>query len=128
MLVMSGAMHLVGLQYGVPRRVLLGQATYTEPAWHPLLADAAIGGVILWISVTLFFIVVVGTVFAGARVAKPVEMPLAEPYRPAPAPAWLDNWRLWLGFAVALIVLAYGPVLVNLIANMQLNAIGRRVW
>jgi len=59
---------------------------------------------------------------------KPVEMPLAEPYRPAPVPAWLDNWRLWLGFAVALILLVYGPVLVNLVGNMQLNAVGRRVW
>jgi cytochrome c oxidase subunit I len=128
MAVMSGAMHLVGLEYVVPRRVSLGSATYVEPAWRSLLSDAAVGGVILWISAALFFIVVVGTVLAGARSASRVEMPLAEVYEPAPVPAWLDNWRLWLSFAVLLILLAYGPVLINLIGTAQLSAAGRRVW
>jgi cytochrome c oxidase subunit I len=128
MAVMSGAMHLVGLAYVVPRRVMLGSAPYVEPAWRPLLNDAAVGGVILWISAALFFIVIVGTWLAGARSASRVEMPLAEVYEPAPVPAWLDNWRLWLSFTVLLILLAYGPVLVNLIGTAQLNVIGRRVW
>ncbi|HYM91519.1 MAG TPA: cbb3-type cytochrome c oxidase subunit I, partial [bacterium] len=128
MLIMSGAMHLVGLDYGVPRRAMLGSASYAEAAWKPLLADAAVGGVILWISVTLFFIVVVGTLVAGARSEQRVEMPVTEPYQAAPVPAWLDNWRLWISFAVVLIVLAYGPVLINLIATAQLNAQGLRVW
>ena len=65
---------------------------------------------------------------AGAQAAQPVEMPIAEPYEAAPVPAWLDNWRLWIGFAVLLIVLAYGPVLINMISTTQLNAAGLRVW
>jgi len=35
---------------------------------------------------------------------------------------------LWLSFAVLLIVLAYGPVLINLVGAAQLNAHGLRVW
>jgi cytochrome c oxidase subunit 1 len=128
MIVMSGAMHLVGLAYTVPRRVSLSSATYTEPRWQPLLNDAAVGGVILWISLALFFIVIVGTWLRGARSAARVEMPVAEVYAPAPVPAWLDSWRLWLSFTVLLILLAYGPVLINLIGTAQLNARGLRVW
>jgi cytochrome c oxidase subunit I len=128
MIVMSGAMHLVGLAYTVPRRVSLSSATYTEPRWQPLLNDAAVGGVILWISLALFFIVIVGTWLRGARSTARVEMPVAEVYAPAPVPAWLDSWRLWLSFAVLLILLAYGPVLINLIGTAQLNARGLRVW
>jgi cytochrome c oxidase subunit I len=128
MVIMSGAMHLVGLIYTVPRRVSLSTATYVEPGWQPWLNDAAVGGVILWISLALFFIVIIGTVLRGARSAARVEMPLAQVYAPGPVPAWLDSWRLWLSFAVLLIVVAYGPVLINLIGTAQLNARGLRVW
>jgi cytochrome c oxidase subunit I len=135
MLVMSGAMHLVGLMYTVPRRVSLGSATYLDPRWQPWLNEAAAGGVILWISLALFFVVIVGTWLRGARTAARVEMPLAEVYAPpgvdrrmTPVPVWLDSWGLWLSFAVLLIVLAYGPVLINLVGTAQLNARGFRVW
>ena len=128
MVIMSGAYHLVGLDFGVPRRVALGSATYVDAAWKPYLVDAAVGGVILWISVTLFLVVVVGTLVAGARSARPVEMPIAEPYEDAPVPLWLDNWRPWVGVALLLIVLAYGPVLANMVATAKLNAAGLRVW
>jgi hypothetical protein len=77
----------------------------------------------------------IGTWVRGARSAARVPMPLADIYappggdlRPAPVPAWLDSWRLWLSFAVLLIVLAYGAVLINLVGTAQLDARGLRVW
>jgi len=37
-----------------------------------------------------------------------------------PAPAWLDQWRPWLAVTIALILIAYGPVLIQSISNLNL--------
>ncbi|MEZ4674975.1 MAG: hypothetical protein R2932_12110 [Caldilineaceae bacterium] len=49
------------------------------------------------------------TVLNPKKLDKPIEMPVAEPLDPKPAPAWLDSWTPWLGGTIALILLSYGP-------------------
>ena len=53
-----------------------------------------------------------------------VEMPIAEPVSPEPTPNWLNNWKPWLAGTVGLIVVAYGPVLIQLIGGIASNAAG----
>jgi cytochrome c oxidase subunit 1 len=124
MLLMSNGLHILGLNFGAPRRSALGNAPYVDPSWNPLMIEAAIGGIILGISGLLFFGNMLGTVLHKKRLETPVEMPIAEPLDPVPAPAWLDSWRPWLVTAVVLILIAYGPVLFTMITNMNLTSPG----
>ncbi len=121
--------HFLGLRYGVPRRTMLGAAPYLSSEWNPTLLLAAIGGVVLWISLALYFVVVLGTVFASRKLAQPVEMPVAEALRdPRQTPAWLDAWRPWLVATILLILLSYGLPLADLIRHAELSSPGFRVW
>jgi hypothetical protein len=53
------------------------------------------------------------------------EVPIAESIRsPQLTPLWLDRFKPWLIAAGALLVIAYGPQLVDQIWNMNLNAPG----
>jgi len=120
---------LLGLHFGVPRRTALGAAPYNMAEWRPFQIEAAIGGVFLFASLILFIIVVAGTVFASKPVEKPVEMPVAEALEdPQLTPAWLDRWRPWLAFAVILLIIAYGPVLYEMVRTGQFVSPGFRVW
>jgi cytochrome c oxidase subunit 1 len=124
MLLMSNGLHILGLNFGSPRRSALGNAPYVDPSWNPLMIEAAIGGIILGISGLLFFGNMLGTVLHKKRLETPIEMPIAEPLDPVPAPAWLDSWRPWLVTAVVLILIAYGPVLFTMITNINLTSPG----
>lgn len=129
MLLFSNAFHLLGLHFGAPRRSQLGAAPYREAAWNPMLLEAGIGVLILFVSAILFYVVMVGTVSSRKRLEEPVEMPVAEPLDPTvTTPAWLDNWKGWLYGTVALIILAYAPMLYQLISQIQLTSPGLRVW
>jgi hypothetical protein len=57
-----------------------------------------------------------------------VEMPVAEPLQVETVPAWLNNWKPWLVGTVVLIVVAYGPALVELVGNVQMLSPGFNVW
>ncbi|MEZ4644472.1 MAG: cbb3-type cytochrome c oxidase subunit I [Chloroflexota bacterium] len=122
MLLMSNALHILGLNFGVPRRTMLGSAPYAQASWNPLFIEAMIGGIILTISAALFYTNVLGTVFSKKKLETPIEMPVAEPVDPTPAPVWLDSWRPWIALTIALIVIAYGPVLFDLISNLNMVA------
>ena len=53
------------------------------------------------------------------------QVPIAESIRhPQLTPLWLDRFKPWLIGAGALLVIAYGPQLVDQIVNMDLNAPG----
>jgi cytochrome c oxidase subunit 1 len=125
----STAHHLLGLRFGVPRRTTLGAAPYLSPEWNPLLIVAAVGGVLVWASLMLYFVVMLGTVFASRKLLHPVEMPVADALRDAQeTPQWLDAWKPWLIVTIILIVLSYGPPLADLIRNANLSSPGLRVW
>ena len=129
MILMSNSLHLLGLHFGVPRRTALGASPYNLPEWRPFQIEAAIGGVLLLISLILFIIIVVGTVFASKPVEKPVEMPVAESLQdPQLTPAWMDRWRPWLAATVLLLAIAYGPVLYEMIRTAHFVSPGFRVW
>lgn len=129
MILMSNGLHVIGLNFSVPRRTMLGAAPYAASDWQPLLIEAAIGGVILGISGLLFYINMVGTVAHKKALEEPIEMPVAEPYHPEETvPGWLDTWRPWIVVTVLLILVAYGPVLVDMLTNMQLTSPGFKVW
>jgi cytochrome c oxidase subunit 1 len=121
--------HLLGLRYGVPRRTMLGAAPYLSSDWNPLLLLAAIGGILLWLSLVLYTVVILGTVLASRRLARPAEMPVAEAVRDSQeTPEWLDRWKPWIAVTIVLILLSYGPPLVELVRNADLSAAGMVVW
>lgn len=125
MLLMSNALHILGLNFGVPRRTSLGTAPYVQAAWNPLQIEAAIGGIILGISGLLFFGNMLATALSRKRAEVRETMPVAEPLHPEYAtPGWLDNWRPWLVTTILLIIIAYGPVLASMIANINLSSAG----
>ncbi len=124
MLLMSNGLHILGLNFGAPRRVPLGLAPYVESSWNPLMIEAAVGGIILGVSGLLFFGNMLGTVLHKKYLTEPIEMPVAEPLDPVPVPKWLDSWRPWLVTTVVLILVAYGPVLFNMITNINMTSPG----
>ena len=127
--IFSSSHHFLGVRFGVPRRTMLGAAPYLSPEWNPLLLVSAVGGVLLWASLMLYFVIVLGTVFASRKLAQPVEMPVAEAVRDGQeTPAWLDTWKPWLIVTVALILLSYGPPLADLVRNAALSSPGLRAW
>jgi cytochrome c oxidase subunit 1 len=129
MLLFANSYHLLGLHYSVPRRSAIGQAPYFSEAWRPLLIESGVGITLLFVSATLFFIVVAGTVFVpGRKLDKPIEMPVAVPLHDEPSPAWLDNWWPWLNGAIALIILSYGPMLFQLIRDAESIPFYPPVW
>ena len=128
MLLFSNAYHAMGLVYGAPRRTMLGATPYFDPAWRPWLIESVVGVTFLFISATLFFAVMLFTVIVPRKLDKPVEMPIAQPLDPTPAPKWLDNWTPWLAGTIALVVISYGPMLFQLITQIQMTSPGRIVW
>lgn len=128
MLLMSNGLHIVGLIFSVPRRSMLGVAPYLQPEWAPFLTEAFIGAMFLAVSGLLVYVNVFGTIFFARKLEKPIEMPVAEPLDPTPTPAWLDSWKPWLVGTVALILVAYGPVLYALIRDIASTSPGFKLW
>lgn len=113
MLIFSFANMATG-RMGVPRRTDLGLSTYhfSSIAEHLEKVSAA-GGIILYISSLLFFIVFVGTLTLGKRTQEEsISLPVTEAYQTEiEAPRVFDNWKIWIGLAVILILVAYIPVI-----------------
>ncbi len=127
MIVFSNALHRLGLM-GMPRRTMIGMASYVMPEWKAVLPLAGIGGTVLFVSALLYFLNLVLTL-AVSRQPAPAPPEFAEALSgPDHAPAILDRWRPWLVLAFVLIVVAYGPVLVQLAISTPFNSPGLRVW
>lgn len=106
-----------------------GVATYAIPEWRPYLLELGLRITLLFISATLFFLIVFATVLLpGRKLTIPVEMPVAEPLSVEPAPAWLDHWWPWVNGAIALIIMSYGPMLYQLIRDAQSIPFMPRIW
>jgi cytochrome c oxidase subunit I len=127
MTVFSWAMHTLGF-LGAPRRTPLGSAPYVHPEWRPLLALVGIGGTVLLVSGLLYLLNLLLTVWRS-RGPAPVFPGFAEALSGAEhAPAVLDRWRPWLALAIILILIAYGPTVVQLVMSSPMDAPGLRVW
>ena len=127
MIIFSNTLHRLGL-IGMPRRTMIGAASYLQPEWKALLPLVGIGGSILFVSSLLYFVNLVTTLVAS-RAPAPAPPEFAEALSgPDHAPAILDRWRPWIALAFVLIAVAYGPTLVRLAVTAPFNAPGLRVW
>jgi cytochrome c oxidase subunit 1 len=123
MVLMSNAMHRGGLA-GIPRRT-------AEPQYDQVSFDAvvgtvgemrvqiAIGGTLLFLGAVMFLAVMFGTWALGKpnsklRVNGSIPEPLSGPEE---SPRVLDNLKLWTAIAIALVLLAYGVPLYDMIAD-----------
>ncbi len=121
MTLMSNALHRQGLA-GVPRRVSEPQyaginyevpfGTMAEMDWQ-----VAIGGIILFVSLILFLVVLVGTWWkdeTATDVDDAIPPPLSGPEH---SPKILDNLKLWIGVAVVLVIIAYSLPLAEMVMD-----------
>ncbi|MDY0408283.1 b(o/a)3-type cytochrome-c oxidase subunit 1 [Virgibacillus soli] len=117
MTIMSTAMHIQGL-LGGPRRSNFSEYGGTDQAhewiWYQLAQ--AVGGTILFIGIILMVYIFIKLTFLAPKGIE--EYPLAEEEVDAqPTPAWFDNWKLWIGITVALILFAYSMPVMDMIQN-----------
>jgi cytochrome c oxidase subunit I len=127
MLIFSPTLHELGLR-GMPRRTMIGHASYLQSEWKTLLPLVGIGGALLFVSALLYFLNMVLTTVASRRAPQPVPEFAEALSGPDHAPAFIDRWRPWLTLAAILIVVAYGPTLARLVATSPLTTPGFRVW
>jgi cytochrome c oxidase subunit 1 len=128
MIIFSNALHVVGL-LGAPRRTPLGLAPYIPEEWSGHLLRVGIGGTIMFFGIYTFIILIARTAFSKKAAPADVEVPLAEArHDPQETPVWLDKWLPWVVGTVALILIAYGPQLIDQVANISLNSPGGKVW
>jgi len=127
-MIFAFGMHWLGL-LGAPRRVPLATATYDNPAWAVPEVFSAIGGTIMFIGAVFYFWSIIATLTSKVKAAKPIEVPIAESEEPvSKTPAILDNWTTWIVTSVVLVILAYGPMLIQYFTNLNLTSPGFRVW
>ena len=128
MAIFSRGLHWIGL-LGAPRRTMLGVAieNYGSGEWRIASLMTGIGGTILLISGLLFFFVIIKTAFFAKEDAV-IEIPVAEPLNEEVVPAWLNNWKPWLISVFALIIIAYGPMLIVSLQNAGFISPGFVVW
>ncbi len=110
MIIFGHGMGTAGIA-GAPRRAELGTASYVNESAALWLNTSAIGGVFLLISSVLLYLNVVGTL---AFSNKPVEEdPPIQTTGDPNSPLLLERWGIWLGIILFLILIAWGPVLVE---------------
>ena len=110
-LVFSRGMVSAGLE-GMPRRIHRAAAAYDNPAWDFGGNLTAIGGTMMFFGILFFFIVIAVTVFFGRKVEESEDIPFTETMEPPAEKGWaasFDNLTVWVGAAVVLIIIAYGP-------------------
>ncbi|WP_397316364.1 b(o/a)3-type cytochrome-c oxidase subunit 1 [Ornithinibacillus gellani] len=128
MAIMSGAMHWQGL-LGGPRRSAyseyLGNAD--TAAWGPYQLAQAVGGSILFIGMIIMLIIFVNLAFFAPKGEE--EFPIAEVSEDAgETPKVFENWKLWIGVTVALILFAYTIPFIDIIQNAPPGSKGFRLW
>jgi len=114
---MSTSMHFAGL-LGAPRRSAF--STYGESAqaieWIPYQIAQAVGGTILFIGIILILVIFVNLAFFAPK--GETEFPVGEVADQAEkTPMLLENWKLWVGILIALILIAYTVPFIDMIQN-----------
>jgi len=95
---------------GAPRRADLANSPYLSETAGMWLNGSAIGGMILFVSVVLLFVNIIGTIFSK----KPVEYePVISTRTEVDSPKILENWKVWIGIVIVLCLIAWGPVIVQ---------------
>ncbi|NBJ69976.1 MULTISPECIES: b(o/a)3-type cytochrome-c oxidase subunit 1 [Clostridia] len=117
MAIMSGSMHIQGL-LGGPRRSSYSEYGGTEQAadWLGYQIAQAIGGTILFIGILLMVYIVIKLAFFAPTGKE--AFPIAEEEADAkPTPKFMENWKLWIGITVLLILFAYTVPFIDIIQH-----------
>ncbi|GLH62332.1 b(o/a)3-type cytochrome-c oxidase subunit 1 [Parageobacillus sp. G301] len=125
---MSGSMHFAGL-LGAPRRSAFSTYGNSPQAleWIPYQIAQAVGGTILFIGIILVLVIVINLAFFAPK--GETEFPVAEAAEPQERVALaMDNWKLWIGITVALILIAYTIPFVDMIQNAPPGSKGYKLW
>ncbi|OQP07299.1 cytochrome C [Geobacillus sp. 46C-IIa] len=125
---MSGSMHFAGL-LGAPRRSAFSTYGNSPQAleWIPYQIAQAVGGTILFIGIILILVIVINLAFFAPK--GETEFPVAEAAAPQERAALaLENWKLWIGLVVALILIAYTVPLIDIIQNAPPGSKGYKLW
>ena len=124
MVLMSNAMHRAGLA-GIPRRTAepeynVADASFTGVVggYQEMRIQIAIGGVLLFVSLLLFLVVMVNTWRSTKSEQLRVDSRIPDPLSGAEhGPRVLDNLRLWIAIAIVLVLLTYAIPVGGLLAD-----------
>ncbi|ARA96879.1 MULTISPECIES: b(o/a)3-type cytochrome-c oxidase subunit 1 [Geobacillus] len=125
---MSGSMHFAGL-LGAPRRSAFSTYGNSPQAleWIPYQIAQAVGGTILFIGIILMLVIVINLAFFAPK--GETEFPVAEAAAPQERVVLVfENWKLWIGIVVALILIAYTVPLIDIIQNAPPGSKGYKLW
>lgn len=117
MFIMSGGMHIAGL-LGAPRRSAYSMYDGGEQVatWINYQVLQAVGGAILFTAILLMVYIFIKLTFLAPKGEE--EFPIAEEEENAPpTPMILENWKLWIGITVALILFAYTVPVIDIIQH-----------
>ncbi len=134
MMVFALGMHWQGL-LSVPRRAHISnlaenlQGAYADAAVPFFITG--VSGVILFVAIILYFSVLFGTLFSKRDLseAETPEIPWAQNVviHDTGITKFLDRLGFWIVIAVVLVLIAYAPVLVDMLLN-QVPVGGLRLW
>lgn len=125
---MSGAMHAAGL-LGAPRRSSYSTYGNAQQAldWIPYQVAQAVGGTILFIGIILILVIFINLAFFAPKGEQ--EFPVGEASENSEkAPMVFENWKLWLGIMVLLILFAYTIPFIDMIENAPPGSKGYKLW
>ncbi|MGV3529407.1 MAG: cbb3-type cytochrome c oxidase subunit I [Flavisolibacter sp.] len=121
-LIFSAGLSWGGL-IGEPRRTNLGM-TYLnpenalfKPEWVPTTLLALLGGIIMFITGVLFFIVFFGTLLRKKSAEGVLELPVSEVYHNEKRVPLFDRFKPWLVTMGVILAISYTPALVNANTN-----------
>jgi cytochrome c oxidase subunit 1 len=101
---------------GMPRRTLIMEAPYDEPAWQLAGMLTGLGGTLMFVGGMLFFFVLVGTALFGKVMTRPVDIPFTVTHEGPATSGWqvrLDRYRTWVIATIVLILVAYAPFFIS---------------
>ncbi len=123
----SGGLMLGGL-VGEPRRTNLGM-TYLNPEselfrpdWVFTTHTTVIGGILMFLTIIVYFFVFFGTVFSKKTEESKVEFPTSEAYHDEHHIKLVKNFTPWIIVALIIILIAYIPTIQEAIENGKRGA------
>ncbi|WP_188207562.1 b(o/a)3-type cytochrome-c oxidase subunit 1 [Alkalibacillus aidingensis] len=127
MSIMSAAMHFSGLS-GNPRRTQETSYSGHEVAasWGSYELAMAVGGTLLLFSIFLFIGIIINLAFFAPKGQE--EFPIGESMREEKMPKLLENWKLWIGIAIVLILFAYTIPVIDIIQHSPPGSPGYKFW
>ncbi|HLR23357.1 MAG TPA: b(o/a)3-type cytochrome-c oxidase subunit 1 [Pseudogracilibacillus sp.] len=128
MTIMSVAMHWQGL-LGGPRRSAYSEyaGNADTAAWGPYQMAQAVGGSILFVAMILMLIIFIYLAFFAPKGEE--IYPIAELRDDSIAtPKIFENWALWTGITIALILFAYTIPLIDIIQSAPPGSPGFKLW